>query len=204
MSALVTDTFTDTDSTAVASHAPDTNIPGNPWNAQGGDWYISSNRLFRNSGSNYATLDHEVADVDASVTIYNDGGTVAGLVLRYVDADNLIRAVIFQSGAMSLIKRVATAETTVGTYAAGATGVFPTGYGIRAVANGTNIKVYFDGSGTAEIDETVTDFSSSTLHGLYGGGGIRFDDFSSETVAAAGPALAGGACGITFVHRFRR
>lgn len=100
---LVYDTFTDSDSTALASHTPDIDTVGGGWTASNGTWDIQSNQA-NNTGSNpggpnwIATIDCGVSDCEFSIDQELPASSSNGFVFRYSDNDNL-NAVLLSSGA---------------------------------------------------------------------------------------------------------
>lgn len=183
MTLLINDAFTDADGTLLASHAPGTNVPGNPWVQQSGAWTIDAARgVARTNGDGVATIDSGVADVDLSINVRcSDGYTRGGIVFRWQDATNYLRLYLDENlDTLVLQKKVAGVVTTIANPAfVVATAFF---YDVRVIAVGSSIKCH--AGGTLLIDTTVSEFSTETEHGLYANGSnsTYFNTFSAALV----------------------
>ena len=155
-------TFTDDNDTAIADYVPEV---GSAWAATIGTWSIQTNAAQASAvvgGVGIATFDAGYTDVLQTAGVTRAGG-VAGVVLRYADADNYVYATHDGTNA-NLIKRVAGSETsmisTATTYSAGAE--------IRVIADGTTFDLFYKDSrrGTAQ---TIADagLQTGTRAGLY-------------------------------------
>jgi len=87
----VVDTFTDTDTTALASHTPDTDTEAGGWTEDLGTWSVTSNTIRQTdlSTTSEALIDVGVEDmlVEADVTVNGTAGG-QGVTARATDADN--------------------------------------------------------------------------------------------------------------------
>jgi len=145
------------------------------WTAQIGTWANAAGVCAAATlvgGIAIATAPTGQADVLHSAEVTRSAGDV-GIVVRYVDADNYIYAIHDGTNAQ-LIKRVATAETTLinaaAAYAAGAM--------LQVITDGTSVDLFYNNKkiGTTQ---TIADgaLQTSTAHGLYTDNtGNTFDD----------------------------
>jgi len=124
------------------------------WNNRVGTTQIATNKASASAlvgGIAIATVDTGTVDVVMQGTLTRAGGEV-GLVLRYVDADNYVRAE-HDGTNMKLIKRVATVETDV------ISAVVALGAGaVQVVADGTAFSLYLNNAmvgATSEIADAA-------------------------------------------------
>ncbi len=149
-------------STDGLGHAEANGGSGLAWTARTGTVQIATNAAKATAltgGLAIATIADVQADVVAEVKLTR-GTTTAGLILRYVDADNYLY-VVHNGTNLQFYQRVAGVETPLvnaaATYAVGAV--------IRCILSGTNGAVYYNG---AQVGTTQTvPASSSPNHGLY-------------------------------------
>ena len=87
---IICDTFTDANGTALASHTPDKDVPGNPWVQQSGSIQIQGNKAQWISGSGIATINAGVSDVSDIEADMSPGNNldICGMVLRFTDLNN--------------------------------------------------------------------------------------------------------------------
>ena len=161
-------------------------ITARTWTSNVGTVAVATNKAAASAltgGIAIATAPCVSADVMADLAYTRSDGT-SGLVVRYNDADNYIRAVHDGTNA-KLIKRVAGSETTLidtaATYSAGAL--------LRVVANGTSISLFYNqlAVGTAQ---TVTGLTG-TACGIYASSvADTFDNFNVNPIGTAGEHVA--------------
>lgn len=135
------------------------------WAQQIGTWAVASgkaNASVLSGGVAIATVNSGKADVLTTTRVTRSAG-VAGVVVRYVDASNYIRAVHNGANAQ-LIKRVAGVDTVLvdvaATYVANAE--------IRVISYGTLHRLFCNNVAIG-AEQTISDAAliSPTLHGLY-------------------------------------
>jgi len=181
----VEDTFTDTDTTALAAHAPDVDSVGTGWADITAGITIESNKASDNDGARLSVIDAGAADITAQATMVIQGGGNGfnGLSVRYQDTTHFI------IGGCDVVNDVVTIWTNNGgvwteiggnvngsfNFTAGETRI------VKVVTSGTTIQVYI--GGTLEATGTTALFQSATKHGLYndcaaGGTDATWDDFS--------------------------
>ena len=82
--ALIYDTFTDSNDTLLRVHTPDINLPNNAWIHRVGDWEIQSNQADRSSTGTqeYASIDSGVSDVHVRADITLSATRSIGIILR--------------------------------------------------------------------------------------------------------------------------
>jgi hypothetical protein len=136
------------------------------WTTALGTWGIATNKaqasaLDGTTSNAIATIDPAVNNIVYSAFVTRTAGAV-GIVLKYVDADNYIRAQIDGTN-MKLIKRVAGSETDVLSTANTST----TGW-LHVVQHGNSYTLAFATGATATTG-TISDaaFSGQTKIGLY-------------------------------------
>lgn len=134
------------------------------------------------SGIEYAVVDTGVADVLATVKFTRDSD-YGGLIVRYADGDNYVRAIHNGTNAQ-LIKVVNGTPTTLintaATYAAGAE--------IRVTCAGQKFRLFY-GNVAIGAEQTIADASlqGGTKQGLISlDGANRFDDFMVYAVGTGG------------------
>ena len=138
--------------------------PVRAWTANVGTWAIAGNMATCSvlaGGIGITTVDTATVNVVMQGPITRAGNEV-GIILRYVDADNYIRA-IHDGTNMKLIKRVATAETDVISV------VVALGAGAAAVvADGTTFRLYLNDAQVGATS-TIADaaLQTGTRQGLY-------------------------------------
>lgn len=130
-----------------------------------GTWVISSNAAWCSTNAAYQCLvaDWGVADVDITVTHVTAPTTAStnGIALRWVDASNFIRMVvyngyrylqIYKAGVLTTWKQIAAAQ--------------PAGTKTRIVVTGNRYTLYADGVEIGAYVDAGNNFTTSTLHGL--------------------------------------
>jgi hypothetical protein len=177
---LISDTFTDTNATALASHviAP-TNTPAASWTVDVGAITISSNKAIATENSR-SSADAGIADgsVSASMQMTSNGtDSSMGVAGRVTDASNLWVARLY-NGNFDLV------EVNAGVFTARDTDAFAhaanTDYLIKIVFNGTSITATVDGGTTLTYTSSFS--QAATKHGLYlygdSGATARADNFT--------------------------
>ena len=180
------DTFTRANSASSLGSSESAAAASEAWVAVAGTWGISSNQGYCATAAALAmaTLTG-VANGDLSCDVVWATGTTCGTVFRQQDTSNYWRAVI-TGAALSLIKRVAGTDTTVGSYAF--TPVNGTTYTVRVVHSGTSITAYLNG--TSQITATSqTDLQAATGAGLFSDNSTAplFDNFSLKDLYVETP-----------------
>ena len=139
-------------------------VTARTWNNRVGTTQIATNKASASAlvgGLAIATVDTATADTIVSATLTRAGDEV-GVVLRYADADNYIRAV-HDGTNCKLIKRVATAETDV------ISAVVAIGAGaIRVIPDGTSFSLYLNNAKVGSTS-TISDagLQTGTEQGLF-------------------------------------
>lgn len=175
---LAYDTFTRANGALGSSETtgPDSQaVIARTWNNRVGTTLIATNAASASAlvgGIAIATVDTATADTIVSATLTR-AGDEAGVVLRYADADNYIRA-IHDGTNCKLIKRVATVESDV-ISAAVAIGAGA----IRVIPSGTSFSLYLNGAQVGSTS-TISDagLQTGTEQGLFSSNtGSTQDDF---------------------------
>ncbi len=187
MSTRILDSFTDTNGTALASHAiAPTNLPGASWSVLAGSFNIQSNRAnSANTTTGYAVFDSGVADCTISCVI-NGAATPIGIyvLFRVTDASNFWFAYVAPGGNWILFKKVAGSNTNVASGTAPGTG----DHTVNVTLSGNSISINWDGTNTLSTTDSFN--ATATKHGIgYDTAtGQRWDDFTvSATTAAVRP-----------------
>ena len=134
------------------------------WGDEVGTWVVAANKATCSvlaGGIGITTVNTSTTNVLMQGTITRAGNEV-GIILRYVDADNYIRA-IHDGVNMKLIKRVATVETDV------ISAVVALGVGaVVVVADGTAFSLYLNNSQVGATS-TIADaaLQTGTRQGLF-------------------------------------
>jgi len=203
MSVIFSDTFTDTDSTAIGSHDPDVGGGVGAWVMQGVQAIeIQSNKAKYLSGSGFAFAAADTSDADVQVevdiAIPNAANYSYGVVVRLADVSNywLIDVVRVSSGnpGMRLI-RVESAGLNVENEDTNVGAVSGTTVNVRVVCSGNTITGYLDDVqkvtyGSASFQSTATKHGIS-VYADYDNTGT-FDNFSVDSdpvVASFVPAI---------------
>lgn len=183
------DTFTGTDGTGLASHAPDAGGRGGYTVAGSGTVQLSGNKLRKTGGAaayGWAWIDLGVTDVTITGTLTADSAQRPGVILRVIDENNHVMAWYNRSAAALQIWRVAN-----GVYSQHGSDVAITltaGQSYAFTATITASTVTFTVNGTSVTVETISDYGP-TKHGFVfydapstGGSGI-------DTVAGVAAAI---------------
>lgn len=107
---IISDDFTDSDTTAIASHTMDN---GDGWTVASGAGEISSNALIADAPNTYVRINADAFsyDVDVSATITFGATENAHLLARYVDANNNTRVYVTSTGYIRVDKIVGGSAT---------------------------------------------------------------------------------------------
>jgi hypothetical protein len=175
---LISDTFTDTNGTALASHtiAP-TNTPATSWTVGEGTGTTEGNRARIAGAVCSANCDAGIADGTIQATVRRSGTSDNAVMFRYQDATNYWIADLQAAGAFKIFERNAGSFTERAT--AVATFSADTDYVVTVILNGTSIIARVDGAN--ELTHTSTFLQSATKHGIWGArssGNVEFDNFS--------------------------
>jgi hypothetical protein len=187
MALLISDTFTEASDTALASHTPDTNVPGNPWVEDAGSWTVSGTNDWLNASGTtpggegwLCSIDSGAADVEIQATIrVVTGFTAPGIRFRITDASNYLTLRINTGTGLELVKREGGSNTVLQTYTFTPGGA--TDYVVKVVADGSSIKGYLDG--TERVSQTSTFSQTATKHGFRGQStSHRYDNFTVNSL----------------------
>lgn len=181
---LISDSFTDTDTTAIASHtiAP-TNTPSTSWTARTGTWTISGNKAVTTTASQgHSTCNPGVADCTLSVVAKSTTTASAthladaGVVARWANTSNLWKISINQQADEFRIVEYAAATAT--TRAAASVAISASvEYTIVAVLSGTTIAATLDGANAISYASATLN-QTATVHGILARESTdRIDDF---------------------------
>lgn len=186
-----TDAFTDSDSTALATHDAD-------WTVVNGTWTIQSNALaVTGSGqlSAYVTASQADYEVQTDVIMVSSVDTVrAGLTLRRADANNFVTVRCFVDPSQLNNDEIEVQETI-----AGSTNVVhkcyllnyfqnSTTYTLKAQVVGGVLHIFLDGVLQLTVYLSNSALLSGTGVGLYeeaGGDAVTFDNFSVAPIGVS-------------------
>lgn len=166
---LVRDTFTDSDSTALASHTPELRPGSNAWVASLGTWQIQgcAARLTSTAGDgqNVAVIDSGVANASVVMdALHTSAAPDFGIVANYVDQNNFWMCVrtnneikIWERSGGTFTQR---ANATLADPGSGATETF------KVVTNNDTIEIYVNS--VLQVSYTVASrpHKTATKHGL--------------------------------------
>lgn len=137
-------------------------------------WLGSSDILVHADGYAYCDaastercqVDTDKTDVEVHAKIqWIDGGSGVGIMARYTDSSNYLRAVFVSSGLLRLQEVVGGANTNLGEVAVTLTD--EAFYKVRLVVVGTSFKVYLDDAVAPVINASSSNNASGTSCGLY-------------------------------------
>jgi hypothetical protein len=160
---FVYDSFTDTESTALASHTPDVDITAGGWSSPDEGFTIESNKCSDNQDArSISIIDSGVADVIVSATI-TPSDNFCALIARYQDATKYFVAGL----------GIASGETEIWINNAGFTkiandtfvSVEGTPYFVEFRLSGNSLELYVDS--VLYSSATNSNFASDTICGLY-------------------------------------
>lgn len=151
------------------------------WNPEAGTWGITSNAGYcpTNTVRGLATIDTGHANVDVSMKFPSSGGTDGyGFAFRISDTSNYWFIQGSAGGTISLVKRVAGSNTTVGTSIT----TFTNNDVIKVKAINNVITVYKNGTAVGRFIDSFN--RSATKVGMWNGGalGYQFEDFAVYSV----------------------
>lgn len=183
MANYVTDTFTDTDATALDAHTPDV---GGTWDVRGTDLTIDSNRLIGASfGANTATNDAATAsddyEVSATLTFNVDTGTERGGIRIRDTGVNNGYAGMYDAGSDEW--QIVKDTFTVAASSSDVTFVATESRNIRLTAVADVITLYVNGFLTLQITDSTntTGLGGVEIHGDLADG-FSLDAFSIDDV----------------------
>jgi len=148
------------------------------WTAQLGSWGVTSNAARPaglSGGKAIATVEADSPNLLLEATIPVHAALNAGVVLRYVDVDNHVYAVITQSGFAYLIKRAAGVDTTLANVAI----TEDPAKRLVISADGTKFRLYY-AEALIGAEQTIADagLQNSRSCGVYSTStGNSIDDF---------------------------
>jgi hypothetical protein len=165
MTALLYDTFTDTNGTSLASHTMDV---GAGWTIHSGTWTVQSNHAesaktdgilcTAAGGASNGTLTCDVMPTDNASNAF-----LAGLVFRYTDTSNFwLVHLDSRLDVVTVFRNLAGSFTSQGT----STPTMTSGvaYAVSVVLNGTSIGVTINGGNA--INVTSSSHQSATRYGM--------------------------------------
>jgi hypothetical protein len=165
---------------------PDAATLGTPWAYYGvSTWGILNNKAYSNDTAGSATSAcWQAPTANEVVSVSVTFGTNEGLSLRLSDATNHI-AIRLGSTSLGVFRIVTGTPTQIGTYAF--TPVAGTAYALKAICNGSTIRVFLNGLEVITITGETFNLTS-TLFGLRSVSTNaattgKFDDFVVEAVA---------------------
>jgi hypothetical protein len=181
----LSDTFTDTNGTDLASHTMD---EGPGWTELAANWEIDNNKAKIASGAASDWTNAAVANAGQGDGVVEVDVTVANypaLVFRAVDANNQWK----------LVLRTDTSKWMLYNIEAGSPGIVASGgdpvaassnHSLKVILNGTSIKCYVDDVLVHEEFSSIRQYAS--LHGIGSyGGGDQFDNFNASESGAEEP-----------------
>ena len=177
---LVSDTFTDSDSTVLSAHTPDIDTVGGGWTAGTGTPDIQSNKASSpDDGDVNADIDAGNANVivsaDVLIATANDG--FIGLAMRYTSTTSKW-SLEFSTTLLKLVERDTTSTTRAST---AITVAKDAEHALSATCSGDDFTCTINGGD--EITYTSTFNNSVTNHGLFGGNtASTWDNFLVTTV----------------------
>lgn len=176
----VEDTFTDTNSTALTAHTPDTDVVGTGWEAVTNLFDIQSNKTTTNSsGDNVAVIDSGQADCTIRTTLNFDANLkYPAIMFRVTDADNMWYAQNTVNTTFEMIERTTASNTSRASTAK--TFSNSTDYAFDVVLSGDSITAHVDGG--SEITYSSSVRNTVTKHGIRAyQTETTFDDFSVKS-----------------------
>lgn len=181
--ALVSDDFSDADSTNISGKATDT---GQTWVVASGTWTVTGGKAVPSGAGSelHATVDAGVANVASQITASRPAGNFpyVGVTARFGDVSNYWTVEAHNTGGTyKLTKRVAGAYTTIASGPAWAAGVAAV---LRLEVNGNSINAKINGTSFATTTDAA--LATNTKHGMKifdnGAAGSTFDDFTVEAL----------------------
>ena len=188
--ALLRDTFTDTDGTSVADHAPEEDASAAGWTVDDG-FTITSNRAVPTTSASAMRTDQGV--VDAALTVVGRLNAVGGsnmlrAILHRASATEYWEARIESSGSIS-IREVTGGSTVIRASRSGASDpalIAGTDYTLRAWSKGTTM--YAARGAGAPISPTMTSNLTATGAAIFGdnsAGGMSIDSVTITGLSEA-------------------
>lgn len=170
---LVYDTFSDTDTTALAAHTPE---KGGPWTENSGTWLIDTNKLKETVGDvKVCSIDAGQANIVMSASLDRQGGSDPGMIFRMTDISNYYALIANFLGVLAIYKIVSGAWTLLGTTAY----VHVANDTLKVDASGTSLIAYVND--VEFINITDSTFPTQTRVGLFNHVGnwssTRWDNF---------------------------
>lgn len=185
VSYVLLDTFTDTDTTNILSHTPDTDAAGNGWVGDGGgscDWAISGNRLFVGTYSGFPVINVGISDyvVSAKIKLQATSSSVMRAIMLRNTTDTWAGSTGYCAGILYNGNKLRIARVQNGA-ALAETAFTPTpgvDYTLTVTCSGSTI--------TAAIGATSVELTGADTTGSYVGLGGRYtgDSFDDFTVTA--------------------
>jgi hypothetical protein len=168
---LISDTFTDTDATALASHtiAP-TNTPATSWSALGGSFTIQSNLASNTTpsgGVTDAVVDAGDADVTITAIVRRSGAADCGIIARATDVNNYLLLDLLLAGTVKLYRKEAGSYNELASVAQ--TFSVDTDYTLKFVVSGTALTGYVDD--VEKVTATSSFNQTEDKHGIWVAGG---------------------------------
>jgi len=184
------DTFTDSDSTTLPNHTPNTDIAASGWTDVVAGITIESNKASDNDGSYISTCNPGLSDVilEADMVIQGGGSGFNGFVFRFQDSTHFIvagmdvslnKVTIWENNGGVWAERSGNGNGSGPSLAAGQSRT------LKITVSGTSISVEVDG--VEEATATLSIFQTETEHGLYndaatGGTDATWDNFKISKV----------------------
>jgi hypothetical protein len=168
---------------------------GSTWSADVGTWGITANRAYcpaENGTSHYVVLETSASNVKVKVKLNNPAN--CGIVARYADSQNFLRARAFTSPDQLQLYRATTAGGVVQIGSTEAVTYLGDDLLELWCESDNTISVYFNN--VLKIQVTESSGSSNTKCGMYGfNTTIRLEDFSVEDFGGVGgDSLMGQIC----------
>lgn len=171
---LVSDTFTDSNGTALTAHTPDIDTVGSGWVNQSGTYQIDSNAAHRETGPTGSVVAIDAGNADVTVKSDISAKTTSGIVARLSDDNNYWLGwaqdgKLYENNADSLTERADLGAPTIPNT-------------LELECNGSSITFRAE-TGLSATYASATFNQTATLHGLRSNDDLGiFDDFSVNSL----------------------
>lgn len=168
MSTLLKDQFIDTTGTSLASHTMEV---GSGWSILSGTWKVESNfGALQDTANAWEAVVSDAGQADVTVTVNFTlpvtSGWNTGICLRATDNSNYLMLVL-ENSSLLLYRKTTGSFTQVGTTVS-VTATAGKSYTMQLTGSGTTVTGYFGplNNATQQIQQTITQQSTATKHGL--------------------------------------
>jgi len=181
MTIAVLDNFTDSDSTGLNSHTPDTDTVGSGWidaTALSGNGTIQGNQLQLGVDNRGHVIDSGQSDCDIDVDwILSAGNDRNSVIFRWQDTSNYWLCNFREPNSdIQIVENITVRASSSYTWSGSS-------YAINVNLNGTGIDCSVDG--VSQVTYTSSSYQTETHHGIFrnsGANGTRLDNFQIATL----------------------